>query len=214
MTRTAAYDRFVASMKIGYMEWHEGVPYDLDALAAVSPDELRELEKLLIERRNSDWRDAEALARISSPRTIEALTESVTGPNREVRLRAAMLLHNLGHAVDFEPLIVEALRFGGYGSGLMEAQRLAAAYSTTPVLNALLQGALCSEDGRGVSFASLLFFIHGKASAIFDRDQQPLFQRVGRGDPQQRRLAFDEMCRIIGIDGTKIDCGGYAREKE
>jgi hypothetical protein len=41
-------------MKVGYIEWHDGIPYDLEALASVSPEELVELEALLVRRKDAD----------------------------------------------------------------------------------------------------------------------------------------------------------------
>jgi hypothetical protein len=37
-----AFEKFRRSMSIGYMEWHEGIGYDLVALAALPPEELVE----------------------------------------------------------------------------------------------------------------------------------------------------------------------------
>ena len=59
-------------MNIGYMQWHDGDPYDLDALDSVSPSELAALQALLVRRKDSDWRDSEALARIGSATAAKA----------------------------------------------------------------------------------------------------------------------------------------------
>ena len=47
-------------MIVGYEQWHDGTGYDLDIPNAVHPDELVELENLLLARRASDWRGADA----------------------------------------------------------------------------------------------------------------------------------------------------------
>ena len=127
MNHTAAYDRFMASMKIGFMEWHDGIPYDLSALAGVSPEELAELEALLVERKNEDWRDIDALARIGTPSAWRAIRESTTGPDREVRIRAAKRLYEARRLDSLDEVIIEGLRFGEIGEGLAQAERLAAA---------------------------------------------------------------------------------------
>ena len=204
-THTVAYERFVASMRIGYLEYHDGIPYDLAALSSVSVEEVDELECLLIQRANEDWRVSEALAKINSPKSIQALKKSTQGPNREVRFRAAELLHDIGQFGNFDDLIVEGLLFGDLGSGLATAERLAAAHPSEAVKNALLHGALCA-DGRAVRFVGLLFFLHGKIREPFDWNQRPFFLRFSTKDPQERRIAFDEMCRIIGVDGSNISC--------
>jgi hypothetical protein len=206
VTHTAAYERFIASMKIGYTEWHDGVPYDLDALSSVSSEELGELEALLIQRMNEDWRDSEALAKVHTGRTIHALKESMKGPNREVRLRAAELLHGMGQLDKLDDVIIEGLRFGELGKGLAQAERLAAAHPSEAVKGALIRGALCSDDGRAVRFVGILFYLHGKAREPFDWKQRPFFLRFNTKDRHERQKAFDEMCRLIGIDGSNVSC--------
>jgi hypothetical protein len=205
-SRTEASERFVASMRIGYMEWHDGTPYDLAALAAVSEQERRELEDVLIQQKDEDWRVSEALAQINSPRSIQALEESTKGPNRQVRIRASELLHKIGRLGSFDEVITEGLRFGILGEGLAEAERLAASHPTVAVTEALLHGALCSTDGRAVRFAALLFFLHGKASGPFDWTQRTFFLRFNTQDKRERRAVFDEMCRRIGVDGSHVTC--------
>jgi len=209
MVHTAAYERFVASMKIGYMEWHEGTPYDLEALDSVSPEELAELEALLLQRKNSDWRDVEALAKINSPNALRGLNESLKGPNRVVRIRAAELLYGMGQLASFDEIIIEGLRFGELGKGLAECERLAAAHPSEAVRTALIHGALCSTDGRAVRFVGILFFLYGKATGRFDWSQRPFFLRFNTNDERQRREVFDEMCRTLGIDGSNVSCASY-----
>jgi hypothetical protein len=34
-------DKFLQSMKIGYVEWHDGIGYDLEALGELRGEELR-----------------------------------------------------------------------------------------------------------------------------------------------------------------------------
>ena len=206
MAHTAAYERFMASMKIDYMAWHEGTGYDLDALGAVSSEELAELEALLLQRKDSDWRDVDALARIGSPGAMRGIQECLTGPNRDVRIRAAELLHKRGELASLDAVIIEGLRFGALGKGLAQCERLAAAHPSEAVKNELIRGALCSNDGRAVRFVGILFFLYGKANVPFDWSQRPFFLRFNTKDARARRQAFDEMCRVLGIDGSKIRC--------
>src|SRR5262249_34262442 len=116
----------MASMKIGYMEWHEGTPYDLESLRSVSAEERAELEALLLQRKDSDWRDIDALAEIGSPSAIRAVEESLRGPNRVARIRAAKRLYDMGRLASFDEVITEGLQFGELGNGLAECERLAA----------------------------------------------------------------------------------------
>jgi len=206
MSNTAAYDRFVASMKIGFMEWHDGVPYDLDALAGVSPEELAELEALLVARKDEDWRDVDALARIGTPSAWRAVQESAGGPDREVRIRAAERLFETGRLRSLDEVIIEGLRFAEIGEGLAQAERLAASHPSDRVIAELLRGALCA-DGRAVRFAAILCFLHGKTSEPIDWTKREHFARFTTTDPAERRQAFITLYQFIGVDGSNVRCG-------
>ena len=54
--------RFEASMKIGFEEWHDGIGYDIAAIRLASQAELDVIEQILINHNPRDWRDIEALA--------------------------------------------------------------------------------------------------------------------------------------------------------
>lgn len=213
VSQTGAYDRFIASMNIGYMQWRDGTPYDCEALSEMSKDELAEIEGLLIGKKDEDWRVSEALAAIGSPAALAALEKSTGGPNREVRIRASELLHRMGQPVDFDRLIVEGLKFGTLGEGLAECERLAAQHPSPAVKDALLDGALRSSDGRAVRFVGILFFLHDKADEPFDWRQRPFFLRFNNNDGKKRRAAFDELCLALDIDGSHVT-GATHRKSE
>jgi hypothetical protein len=206
VTRSAAYLQFIESMQMDYMKWHDGTPYDLDCLASVSPEELAELEALLIERKDADWRDAEALAKINSPAAILALRDSMNGPDREVRIRAAELLHGNGLIDSLDAVIIDGLRFGKLGKGFAQAIELAAAHPSEAVKATLLQGAFCSSDAA-VGFAAALLVAYGKASKVYDQSQQAVFSRFATKDPRARRQAFDDLCVILGVNGSRVTGG-------
>ena len=75
-------------MRIGYLEWHDGIGYDLDALTQMSPYDLKTIETLVISRKDQDWRDVEALAALNTPHTIAALQECLHSRNNYVKLFA------------------------------------------------------------------------------------------------------------------------------
>lgn len=68
-----ALERFLQSMKIGHTEWHDGTGYDLKALRELSGEEVKQVENVLVSRKDWDWRDVEALAAVNTPWAIEAL---------------------------------------------------------------------------------------------------------------------------------------------
>ena len=58
--------RFIESMKIDYEKWHDGIGYDLKALAEANREEGEKIERILINRNPLDWRDIQALAILDS----------------------------------------------------------------------------------------------------------------------------------------------------
>ena len=195
-----AYRRFQSSMIIGFDEWHDGTPYDLDALDAMTPEELKAVEAMLIARSDRHWRDIEALARIGTRTALAAVGADATDADENTRLFAAKTLDLAGEPLDLSPQIVAALQQDETFGGLSQALDLAARRPTEPVVRALIDGARSAPDNRGVHFAALLYFIHGKADEPFDWDRRPFFLRFTPEDPQDRERAFAEMCAELGLE--------------
>lgn len=190
-------------MRIDYEKWREGVPYDLDALNELTADERRDVETLLISRKNEDWRDTQALARLGSSAALKAIEESTRGPNYSVRLAAGEYLHSIGRLQDLSPLIVKALKKAKLGGGLAEAERLASLYPSESVKDALFDGALRSSDDRAVRFVGILYYLFGKATEPFDWSQRPFFLKFLAEEPSERRKVFEEMCKTLGVNSGK-----------
>ena len=105
-----AYARFVESMNIGYIQWHDGTGYDLQALAELEAEERAAVEAMLIAHLKDpgDWRDVEALAALDSSAAREAVIAACE--HRDVRVRRearAILLEAyisfLGYGVQTSP---------------------------------------------------------------------------------------------------------------
>ncbi len=80
-----AVDRFRESMVGTYERWHDGIGYDVALFETATPDELVEIENLLLSRSVDDWRDVEALASLDSPRARVALRKALQSSNHRVR---------------------------------------------------------------------------------------------------------------------------------
>lgn len=199
---SAARDRFLASMQIGYDEWHDGVPYDLATLAEMTAAERGEIEALLLRRTDRHWRDIEALQTLATPAAIGALRGELRNADPGTRLWAARALRALGEKPDIDEEIVAALEGCGFGEGFAPALSTAAEAPSDAIKRALLRGALLAQDDRGIHFAALLYFIHGKTDCEFDWDRRPFFLRFGPGDPDDRRKAFAELCAELEIPPT------------
>lgn len=204
---SAGFRRFIASMEIDYARWHDGEPYDLDALAALTGAERDQAEALLIARKDNDWRDADALARLGTPAALAALEASLDGPNRVVRLRAGAHLRDCGRLVSLDALLVEGIANATFGQGLQETLWLAAKHPSPAVIRALAEAALCRREEGAAHAVALLYYLHGLAREEFDSSQQDYFLRFRTTPPgEERRALFDELCARIGIDGSAIDC--------
>jgi hypothetical protein len=193
-------------MRIGYMEWHDGIPYDLDALDALTPTERRSIERRLIARRYKDWRDSEALGRLGTTAALDALRSSLTGRNREVRLRAGEILREKGLPVDLDGLVVEGLRNADIGDGFVQATNLAARFPSPAIEKTLLHGARCSPD-RSIFFPAVLLYLHGQATTPnIDFENQQFCQRFRVPPGAARDPVFQELCQRIGADPSSVSC--------
>jgi hypothetical protein len=203
-----AYDRFIASMSLDFDAWHDGTGYDLDALDELKGEERKAVETLLVGRKDEDWRDTEALARLGTKKAKAALKASTQGPNVQVRLKAARALAAAGEDNDLEDQIVYGLTTGELYGGLAQAELLAEEHRGPKITRALLQGALCSNDGRAVRFVGLLFYHHGLTREAFAWSKRPYFLEFLTEDPAERRRLFDDLCEKLGVDGSDITCEG------
>jgi len=71
---TEAYKRFKDSMIIDYGKWRDGEPYDIAALAGVTPAERDLLVDEIIDRGGSlDWRDVEALKALGTEKALKRI---------------------------------------------------------------------------------------------------------------------------------------------
>jgi hypothetical protein len=70
-----AYKRFKESMHIDYGKWRDGEPYDIPALAEVTPEERNMLVDELLTM-NLDWREIEALRALGTPKALKRVGQA------------------------------------------------------------------------------------------------------------------------------------------
>jgi hypothetical protein len=147
-------------MAIGYMEWHDGIGYDLNALAALSPDELLAAEDLLVARRASDWRDLEALDRIGSARALDQLNRALQSESVDIQIEAAQRLASRGLLTEsvIEAIIIAALGRTTIVDGMVKTLNFAAAHPSAAVRRKLLACAVRGNDDLRVHAAALVHF--------------------------------------------------------
>lgn len=68
-----AYVRFKASMILDYGKWRDGEPYDIAALAEITPEERNQLVDEIVARGSLDWRDVEALRALGAPSALKRI---------------------------------------------------------------------------------------------------------------------------------------------
>src|SRR5262245_38052397 len=101
---SAAYKKFLDSMRITADHWRDGIGYVLAALVAVSASDIDSLIRLLASRlaEHGDWREMEALAAIGTPAAKNAIRQALNSSNLETQLQAAKQLSEIGEPVDME----------------------------------------------------------------------------------------------------------------
>ena len=192
--------RFEASMNIDYEKWHDGIGYDLALLRQASPAELQAIERILVPRARSDWRDVEALAALDTPAARRALATAMRGGNAEIR--AAVLRHAPGMVSREERVaaLVAALGTAEFFGGLSQALDQVVEFHPPEIVAALFRGVLERKGDAPIHFAAMLMFIHGKANSPFDWNHRPFFLRFGTTNREEREALFRELCAKLGVD--------------
>jgi hypothetical protein len=192
--------RFKASMVMNYEKWHDGIGYDLELIRQASPDELKAIEDLLLQRHAEDWRDIEALAALGTERARQALRDAVRTGSTEVRLAVHSHAPELLTEARRTASLVQALQQAGPCAGLSKALLEVERFHPPEVVHALLRG-LTEQDGTtACHFAAMLYFLHGKAESAFDWNHRPFFLRFNTDDLAEREKAVRELCDTIGVD--------------
>jgi hypothetical protein len=199
----APLQRFEASMKIGFEEWHDGTGYDTEAIKIASETERDAIEQLLINHRPRDWRDIEALAEINTKRACETIKEAIRDPNPVVRVAVARFAPDLVTEDERRQSIIDALQNSEIFSGLSRVLDEVERYHPEEVKEALIRGLLNRKGDVAVLFAAMLFYLFGKAKRPFDMKQRPFFLRFCTEDRKERAELFREICQKLKINPEK-----------
>jgi len=196
-----ALQKFAESMKIGYMEWHDGVGYDLESLKQISGDELKQVEALLISRVERDWRDVETLAEIDSEETLLALKSAINSKNLEVRVRATEKLSQKGilNDVEAEMFLVNTIPVVPF-YGQKFIIQLVSQYPTQAVKRTLLWSTLYGNDDIRHYAAALIYHLYGITTSSFDLNYRSFFFRFRDKNLSNRKLAYEELCKTIQVN--------------
>lgn len=190
--RLNAYDRFLASMNIGYEQWHDGVGYDLDALDRMSPRERESVEAVLVARAESDWRDLEALDRLGTPRAHDAILRARSAHDLQIRLYA----HRYGPTAsprEWEAAIVDGLAVRDNITTLVSALTAATEFVSPPVVRALWREVRTANNTSAFHCAAALCTIAGRTASVYDNGYRDLCLRMHGPQTPARDAAILEL---------------------
>ena len=209
-----ALARFRESMVCTYERWHEGIGYEIAIFKTATPEELVEIENLLLSRSIDDWRDVEAFAALDSPRARVALRKVLQSPNHRVRIAVTEYAPGLISEAERTAVLIDALDGSDTYGGLTQALLQIETFHPPQIIDALLRGVLERTEGSAVHFAAMLMFLNGKSSSAFDWEQRPFFLKFNTDERSRRVELFRELCEKIGADAEKyLDRKTRSRKK-
>lgn len=208
-TGDSPHDRFVRSMEIDYEKWHDGIGYDLDAVAEASAEERKEIEKLMRRQDVLSWREVEVLVQLDTPETRDFLRKAMSGRGTDAEARAAImrlapeLVNKDTRLASILDALDSAVIYGGLSQTLDQVER----YHPPKVIESLLRGVVRREGDVACHYAAMLLFLHGKAKEAFDWDHRPFFLEFNTEDQDHRWKMFLELCERIGVDPAPYRVG-------
>jgi hypothetical protein len=190
-------------MEMNYEKWHDGIGYDIGLIEKATPEELVDLERFLVNRPVSDWRDVEALAALNSPRARVLLRKTLKSKDHELRVAVTDYASDLVSEDERIDTLLAALEGSEIYGGLTQALLQVEEFHPPQVIDALLRGVLARDGETAVHFSAMLMFLHGKAETSFDWDKRPFFLKFHTGVRAEREAAFRELCKKIGVKADK-----------
>lgn len=143
-----AYTRFKQSMTIDYGAWKEGTPYDIAALADITPAERDLLTDELCATTKLDWRDVEALRALATPKAIARIATAAATQTDGAGIEAFfddIAAH--GWTPDIESRFIDKLELAMSFTGALDRlYEIATEHPTPAVLRQLLRNARIASD--------------------------------------------------------------------
>jgi hypothetical protein len=206
VTAPDAYARFRASTEIDYEKWHDGVPYDLEALGELAGSDRDAVEAWLIGREPWDWRDIQALAALDSAGAREALRRAAASPSAEIRVAVLNHAPHLVPDAERAASLVRALEEAEFYGGLTAALDQVAAFHPPEVIAALWRGARHREGEVACHLAAMLLCVGGLTYEAFDWEHRPFLLRFNTPNEAEREAACQELReRLAGTPAAAVD---------
>ncbi len=203
--------RFLQSMVLDFEKWHDGIGYDVSAIAEMTTAQRREVEQTLLTRGVEGWRDLEALDHLDTPAARAAILRARESGDAVLRL-AAQNYGPAANASEREAAILEGLETDDLSDGLSKALDQASDYPTPKVIAALFR---CARDRPGVAgyqAVAVLFFLHGKIDSVHDMSERPFFLRFAEPASADRRESFSQLCQRLGRSEAEVSGVAWVTE--
>ncbi len=186
---SADYNRFIASMTIGFDQWHDGTGYDLDALRELNGDERAQVERVLIDhlRFPGNWRDIESLNVLGTPGARSAIQNAATEHRLpEVRRLAGEIINPPPPptAAETEAFAAKCVTDGDLSCVLR--------INTPVVRRAVLDRARHALPKARTDAATMLLSLQGEVD-------DELVARFASEDTKEWRAAWGELRRRTGL---------------
>lgn len=202
----AAWERFLAGLRIDYERWHDGVGFDLASIPALSPLQQRRAVDLL-RTRELTWRELDALAQLDTPEAWEAIDEAVNDPQSTMlRFRAASLQAEHGRRSDLSDVIVRELKRMERSDEGETAVLLAAREHDSPRVRMGLLWASWNRTPCAPNAAALLLFLTGHAADPLALEHRDIVLGLGPHENSfVRGAAMEKLERLVGITRLDLD---------
>jgi hypothetical protein len=182
-------------------EWSNS--FDCTALSRLQGDEReRAIELLLVKMSVGDWRASRALGGLPDARVRSALEAHLSEAIEHDKMATAnaLLQQSPDHAV-----AIEAVRSGLASVEILESSEAldAAALVGKPIIDALLATAVTQPRERmRVGAIKLALFLVGVHKSRMVWDHRELILGLAKGDADERRHSFAELCELMSVDLT------------
>ena len=191
---TPAYTRFKQSMIIDYDAWKEGTPYDIAALADVTPEERDLLTEEICERGSLDWRDVEALRALATPKAIKRVGVAAAKQTDGAGVEAFMdEIAAQGWTDDIESRFIDKLERAASMTGALDRlYDIAEQHQTPAVMKQLMRNARISGDETvRYSMGAFLLYLTGHVDSryVFDTDHRPHLLNLNSDDYKTYKAA-------------------------
>ena len=192
------YQRFLESVDGVSPEWREHV--DVDALRAMQKDEQRAAIEVLIEHLDhDDERVPPALAAVTARGAVAPMKRRLPLASGRMKVAIALALTDLEAIPRADEIVAEVLREGDPDSGLV-ALSAADEMRSIPIRDALAWSCLHHPAPEvRCNAGAILYYFAGLAEDPLAWNFRPVYLQLGEEDAGVRRLAFEEICRDVGM---------------